>query len=184
MCAVRENVAREGLMQQEPRWPSVIGTIGIVIGIVLLIDTADDVLTLQWTAEHWRRIFAPEIADVIARAMPSVGMRIVSTVVQVALAALLVVGCLALRRRSRAGVVHCRLWAWLAIAWVVIQLARGAVWLRQFGNDLPSVGAVTPHAYALFAGALAAVILLAFPVFLLVWLSRPAVRAEYERWDS
>ena len=40
-------------MQLEPRWPSVVGTIGIVIGIVLLIDTADDVLTLQWTAEDW-----------------------------------------------------------------------------------------------------------------------------------
>ena len=171
-------------MQQEPRWPTVIGTIGIVIGILLLIDTADDVLTLQWTAENWRRIFAPEIADAIARAMPSVGMRILSTGVQVALAALLVVGCLRLRRRSRAGVAQGRLWAWLAIAWVIIQTMRGAVWLRQFGDDLPSLGAVTPHVYVLFAGALAVAILLAFPVFLLVWLSRPAVRAEYERWTS
>ena len=71
-----------------------------------------------------------------------------------------------------------------AVAWVVIQTVRGAVWLRQFGDDLPSVGAVTPHAYALFAGALAVAVLLAFPVFLLVWLSRPAVRAGYERWAS
>jgi hypothetical protein len=171
-------------MQLEPRWPTVIGTIGIVIGIVLLIDTADDMLTLRWTAEDWRRVFAPQITDGIARAMPSVGMRILSTVVQVALAALLIVGSLALRRRSSAGVAHCRLWAWLAVAWIVIQVARGAVWLRRFGDDLPSVGAVTPHAYALFAGALAVAILLAFPVFLLVWLSRPTVRAEFERWAS
>jgi hypothetical protein len=81
-------------------------------------------------------------------------------------------------------VAQCRLWAWLAVAWVVIQMARGAVWLRRFGDDLPSVGPVTPHAYALFAGALAVAILLAFPVLLLVWFSRPAVRAEYERWAS
>ncbi len=171
-------------MQDRPRWPTVIGTIGMVIGIVLLIDTVDDVMTLQWTAEDWRMIFAPNVADLIARSMPPVAWRVFSTAAQTGLAALLIVGSIGLRRRRPAGVSLCKLWAWLAIVWVVVLMIRGAVWLRQLSGELPALGAVSSQAYALAAVVLAVAILLAFPVFLLVWLSKPAVRAEYDTWAA
>jgi hypothetical protein len=169
-------------MQQEPRWPTVIGTIGIVIGIILLIDTVDDVVILGWTAEDWRRIFAPHVADLIARAVPSFGMRVLAAVTKIGLGTLLIVGSIGLRHRRRIGIPLSRLWAWLAIVWLALRTVREVVWFRQHGGELPPIGAVSPQVYVSLAAALAAAMLLAFPVFLLVWLSRPAVRAEYESW--
>ena len=169
-------------MQQSARWPTVVGTIGIVVAIVLLIDTVDDVMTLRWTAEDWRMIFAPNVADLIARSMPPVAWRLFSAAAQTGLAVLLFVGSVGLRRHRPVGVSLCRLWSWLAIVWVMVQMARGALWLRQLGGEVPVLGVVSSQAFALVGVALAVAILLAFPVFLLVWLSKAAVRAEYETW--
>ena len=95
---------------------------------------------------------------------------------------LLFVGSVGLRRHRPVGVSLCRLWSWLAIVWVMVQMARGALWLRQLGGEVPVLGVVSSQAFALVGVALAVAILLAFPVFLLVWLSKAAVRAEYETW--
>ena len=120
-------------MDDGPRWPTVIGTIGIVLGIVLLLDKVDDVMTLRWTAEDWRRIFGPNLADLIARSMPPFAWRVASTAVQIGLAALLIVGSVAVRRHARNGVSLCRLWAWLAMGWAVVR-DRGIGALRALGR--------------------------------------------------
>ncbi len=169
-------------MDNRPQWPTVIGTIGIVLGIVLLLDSVDDLITVRWTAAEWRRIFPPDLADLIARSMPPAAWRAVSAAVEIGLAALLIVGSLGLRRRARHGVSLCRLWAWLAIGWVVVVIGRGTLWLEQHGGELPAVGTITWQVYVPFALVLAAALLLAYPVFLLVWLSRTAARSEYETW--
>lgn len=114
--------------------------------------------------------------------MPPAAWRAVSAAVQIGLAVLLIVGSVALRRRARHGVALCRLWAWLAIGWVVVVIGRGALWLEQHGSELPAVGTLGWPVYVPFALALAAALLIAFPVFLLVWLSRMAARSEYETW--
>lgn len=172
------------MVDDGPRWPTVIGTIGIVLGIGLLIDKVDDLMTLRWTAEDWRRIFAPNLADLIARLMPPVAWRVVSVAVQIGLAALLLVGSVALRRRARKGVSLCRLWAWLAIGWAVATIVWGGLWVQQHSGELPAIALGGGQAYVLFALAFAVVLLSAFPVFLLVWLAKSTVRAEYETWTG
>ena len=169
-------------MDDRPQWPTVIGTIGIVLGFILLVDKVDDVMTLRWTAQEWRRIFAPDLADLIARTMPPVAWRVFSAAAQISLAVFLIVGALALRRRTRNGVSLCRLWAWLAIIWVLVTVGRGVLWLQQHAGELPELASVSWQGYAAFGIVVAVALLLAFPVFLLVWLSQPAVRAEYGRW--
>ena len=171
-------------MEHGPRWPTVIGTIGIVLGIILLIDTVDDVMMLRWTAEDWRRIFGPDLADVIARSLPPLAWRVASAAVQVGLAALLIVGSVALRRHARNGVSLCRLWAWLAIGWAVVSIGRGGLWVQQHAGELPAIVSGSGQAYVLFGLALAVVLLSAFPVFLLVWLAKSTVRVEYETWSG
>lgn len=173
----------ETAVHEPPHWPAVIGMLGIVVGAILLLDTVDDLFTLQWTAEDWRGIFAPQVADMIARSMPSSAWRVVSAAVEIGLAALLIIGSLGLRRRARHGVSLCRLWAWLALVWLAVVFGRGALWLWRHADELPALGGVTWQAYVPLAVVMAMALLAAFPLFLLVWLSRPAVRADYRTWS-
>jgi hypothetical protein len=165
-----------------PQWPRVIGTIGIILGIFIFLDQVDDLLLLTWTEEDWRRIFAPGIADLIAQATPSVGWRLFSSVIQMGLGVLLFVGSLALRRRSRSGVFVCRLWAWLAIGWTVLTIGWAIWWLQRYAGEIPGLSEVSWQGYAAFGIVLALVLLLAYPVFLLVWFSKLDVQTEYKTW--
>jgi hypothetical protein len=170
-------------MSAQPRWPVVIGTIGLVLGALSIIDKLDDLMTLWWTAEDWEQIFAPAVADLIVRSVPPVGWRVVSVLVELALAALLVFASLGLRRRSPGSVPRLRLWAWLAVAWAVVAVGLGGWWLQQRGGLSSVTGVEHWQGYAVFGLAVAGVLLIAFPVFVLAWLARPDVRAEFERWS-
>ena len=44
------------------QWPTTIGTIGIIIGVVLVLDNVDDFVLLWWTAGDWGQVFTPAIA--------------------------------------------------------------------------------------------------------------------------
>ena len=167
----------------QPRWPQVIGTIGIVLGVLIFLDQVDDLwMGLTWTEEDWGRIFAPEMAEFMAMALRPTGWQLASTVIQMGLGLLLVVGSLGLRRRRRSGIAVCRSWAWLAIAWAVADIGW-AVWLlSRYAGEIPSVPLVNWHTAAALGTGFALVLLLAFPIFLLVWLARPDMRAEYLSW--
>jgi len=154
-----------------PKWPKVIGTIGVVMGALILFDQLDDLATLSWTEDDWRRIFAPDIAELIVRSMPSTGWRLFTIIVQMGLGVLLVVGSLALRRRARRGIYLCRLWAWLAIAWSVFVMGRAAWWIQQYAGESRGIPPASWQAFGMFGIGLALVLLLTFPVFLLVWFS-------------
>lgn len=170
------------MTREESRWPITVGTIGIALGVILIFDNVDDLVTLRWTAAEWRSVFGAYVADWVVRTLPPVGWRLVSAMVQIGLGVLLIVASVALRRRSRAGVRRCRLWAWLAIGWVAVIVGQGALWLHRHGAELPALASSGLRGYLVFALALTLVLLLAFPVFLLVWLSRPDVRTECEAW--
>lgn len=167
-----------------PRWPGVVGTIGMILGVIIFLDKIDDLVTLTWTEEDWRRIFAPDIAEVIARARPPQAWRLVSHLVQMGLGVLLFVGSIVLRRRRRAGVRLCRVWAWLAIVWAVVTIGWAIWWLQQFGGEMADVSLVGWQGYAAFGIVLALVLMLAFPVFLLVWFSKLDIWAEYATWPD
>jgi len=172
------------MAEEGTRWPITVGTIGVVLGVVLILDNLDDLVTLRWTAAEWRSIFGAYVADWITRTLPPVGWRLVSALVQIGLGVLLVVASVGLRRRSRAGVSRCRLWAWLAIGWVAVIIGQGGLWLLRHGSELSVLAAPGVRGYVAFAIALSLVLLLAFPVFLLAWLSRADVRTEYESWSA
>lgn len=166
----------------DSRWPITIGTIGVILGVVLILDNVDDLVTLRWTAAEWQSLLGPYIADWIARTLPPTGWRLLAAVVQIGLGGLLIVASVGLRRRSRAGVARCRLWAWLAIGWTAVTIAGGTLWLLRHAAEFPSLASPGVGGYVAFGLALALVLLLAFPVFLLVWLSLPHVRAEWQGW--
>jgi hypothetical protein len=86
----------------------VVGTIGIILAVIMVVDQVDDVITyLTWSPDDWRRIFAPEVADLIVRAMPPLAWLVVSAAVGIGLGLLLFVGSIFLRRRRRNGVTLC-----------------------------------------------------------------------------
>ncbi len=58
----------------------------------------------------------------------------------------------------------------------------GLWWLERIGPRLSALAPAGWQGYAVLGILLAVVLMLAFPVFLLVWLSRPAVRQETAHW--
>lgn len=164
-------------------WPKILGILGMVLGTLMVLDELDDLLMpLFWTEDHWRRWVGPAMAQFIGEAMPPTAWLVLSGLITMALGAMLFVGSLRLKRRRRTGVALCRTWAGLAIAWALIEIGRAGWWIQRFGGDIPGVPRGTWEGYAGFGLAVGLVVLLAYPVFLLVWLGRPAVRAEYAGW--
>jgi hypothetical protein len=166
------------------RWPEVIGIIGIILSVIIFLDKLDDLATLTWTEEEWARFVGGPLADAIVRALPPVGWRLASSLAQIALAVFLFAGSLALRKRRRTGVSRCRTWAVIAIVWVAVEMAAAIWWLSQYPGGFMGIPPATWQGYAAFGIAVALVVLLAFPVFLLIWFSRSEVREEYERWPG
>ena len=170
---------------QVSRWPRVVGTIGIILAVIMVVDQVDDVITyLTWSPEDWRRLFAPEVADLIVRAMPPLGWLMVSAVVGIGLGLLLFVGSIFLRRRRRNGVKLCRVWAWLAIVWAVLEIVRAISWFKGYSGDLAGVPVGVWQGYAVFGIVIAMAVMMAYPLFLLFWFGRHDVRTEYEEWPD
>ncbi len=165
------------------RWPRVIGTIGIVLGVLACLDQLDDLVTMTWTAGDWQRIRSPGITQIIIQEMPSVGWRMLAVAVELGLGILLIVGSLAVRRRQLFGVFVCRVWAILAIAWTVLAIGWAISWVEQLR---PSLQAASPGPWESlgFVLPLIFLLMLAYPVFLLVWFANPRVHREYDTWSS
>lgn len=166
------------------RWPGVVGAIGIVLGVLMFIDQAEDLLMAPAlrSAEWWGRFFRPELADFIVRAMPPVAWSLVSAMTGVVLAGLLLLGSIRLRRRHRSGVALTRAWAWLVMVWVAIEMVRALWWLGRYAAEIPGVIPGQWEGYAAFGILVALVVTLGYPVFLLIWFARPAVRRELAAW--
>lgn len=180
----QEFAPRGAAQESHPRsrWPDVIGIVGLILSAIMFFDKLNDLATLTWTEEQWSRFVGAELADVIVRSLPPRGIRVVSSVVHMALAILLFTGSWALRGRRRSGVYQCRAWAMLAIVWVAVEIGWAIWWLSRFTGEIMGIAQATWQGYAAFGITAALVILLAFPVFQLIWLSRDEVRAEYEVW--
>jgi len=105
------------------RWPLTLGAIGIVVGIIMILDQVDDLLLpLFWNTEEWRQLVGRDLADFLVRSLPSRSWMVTTSLVKMALGALLMAGSVSLRRRRRLGVTLCRSWAGLAIAWLVVEM--------------------------------------------------------------
>jgi len=165
------------------RWPGTLGVIGIVVGVIIILDQLDDPLVTQfWTPEKWRHLVGGELGDFLVRSMPSHAWMVTTNLVKLALGILLVFGAVYLRRRRRLGATLCRSWAGLAIAWLVVEAVQGLVWLSRYAGEIPGVPAEGWQGTATFGVVLGVALLLVWPVFLLAWLSRPGVRRETAGW--
>lgn len=167
----------------EPRWPATIGALGILIGILILLDQLTELPTLGWGERQWQRLLPLGTTDLVTQFLPPLAVRLLLFVVELALGVLLLSGAWRLRQRQRRGAGLLRLWSWLAIAYVPVIIALAA-WV-QFGIAASAVPADVPwRGPAALALLLVALVLLAFPVFLLLWLARPEIREQYEAWPE
>lgn len=171
-------------VQPTPRWPKVIGTIGAVLGVVMLIDKADDLalVPLLWVGDSRTLLLGPELGDFVARTMPWGAWVFFYILLGMALGLLLVIGSLRLRRRRPSGVTLCRAWAWLSIAWLAAGVAWTLWWLGKYGGEVADYAGAGWQGPALLGSLVALALLLTYPVFLLVWLARTAVKEEVLRW--
>ena len=162
--------------------PSVIGTLGVILGVLMIIDTLDDLLFQLFTSEEdWAAWVGSDIAQTIAISMPPLAWHILAAVIQICLGCVLVAGSLRIRRRQASGVQMCRSWAMATAAWVVLSLGV-SLWIGRISGDIPVATEAEIEAAAVWGIALAAVFLLAYPTFLLYWFARDDIKAETATW--
>ena len=168
------------------RWPRVVGTIGIIAGVLMFLDKLDDVvmLPLLRSGDWWANLLGKELADYVMGWMPSTPWIVAASLIGMALGALLFVGGLQLRRCRRSGVTLCRTWSWLAIAWLLVEMSRVLWWFSGHADELRALAPGDWQGSAVFGILVALIVLAAFPVFLLSWFSRPAIRAQLAGWPQ
>lgn len=173
-------VAESGDLET-PRWPRVVGTIGIIAGALMFLDKLDDLLLLPVlrSRDWWARLLGEELGEQVVRWMPSGAWIAGASLIGMTLGALLVVGALRLRRGRRSGVALCRAWSWLAIVWLVIEMSQSLWWLSGHAAELQELARGDWQGAAVLGILLAIVALAALPVFLLSWFSRPVVKAQF-----
>ena len=167
------------------KWPTVIGSLGVVLGVLMVIDTLDDLLFQLFTSEEdWAAWIGSDIAQTIFVSMPPLAWLIAAAVIQICLGCVLVAGSLRIRRRQASGVQMCRTWAMATAAWVVLSLGFSLWWIGRISGDLPVASEAEIQAAAVWGIALAAVLLLAYPVFLLYWFSRDEIQTQIAGWQA
>ncbi len=168
------------------RWPRVIGILGLIVGALMFIDQLDDLLLLPLLRSEswWRGLVGDELAALISRWMPPAPWLIFVSLVGMTLGAVLFVGGLRLNSGRRSGAALCRTWAWLALAWLAVEMGAAAWWLSRYAGELSELAPGVWQAPAILGLGLAMVILAAFPVFLLSWFSRPAIKAQLAGWPQ
>jgi hypothetical protein len=167
-----------------PRWPGVVGTIGIVIAILTLLDKAGDLLfQLLASGSGWAAIIGPKMGPQIAPLIPPAWWIVLTSLAWAGLAILLLRASLRLRRREPEAIPLCRAWSWLAIGWFAVEMAYGLWWLNRISGQLDALAPAGWQGYAVLGILMGTVFVLALPVFLLVWLERPVVRREVGGWQ-
>ncbi len=84
-----------------PRWPGVVGVTGIVLAILMFIDNLDDlVIPLLWSPDDWRGLLGPGEAELVMGLMPPMSWMVPISLIGMALAVVLFLGSLRLRRLS------------------------------------------------------------------------------------
>ncbi len=167
------------------RWPGVLGVIGMVLGGLTLLDKASDLLwLLVWSEGDWYRVLPSQLARLVVSVMPPTAWIAITTLIWIALSVLLINGSLELYRRHRSGILRSRLWARLAIGWIAVEWTVGLWWFTTIADDLSTVAPAGWQATAVPAILLVLALMLAYPVFLLVWLGRPSVAHEHAGWGE
>jgi hypothetical protein len=168
------------------RWPRVLGTLGIILGALSILDQLDDLVLMPMlrSPSSWNRLVGPDLGEEIVRWMPPPAWLTASALLGIALGALLLVGSLRLRRRRRSGASLTRTWAWLAIAWLVVEIATSWAWLARYAGELDDLSSAAWRVPAALGIVIAFALLAVYPIFLLIWFARTPIQSEVASWPA
>ena len=110
--------------------------------------------------------------------------RVLSSVAEACLGVLLVVASWRLRARRRSGVTLSQTWSWLAIVFALVETATAAVLLAAWREQRIAAEPGALETYLSVGLWSALLIMIAWPVFLLVWTNREPVREEIASWSE
>lgn len=179
----------------ETAWPSALGVIAIVFGVLGVLGAVFGLLVTAFEDEYFG-LFGGAVTDEaaahIAAASPHPAVSGALQVAGLLAAAMLAVGGVRVARRRRCGASLLQVWAVIKMALVVIGSVIGArVGAASFqagvGAGGGGAGAGVPPGF----GSMMMVVGLVFgvlwgwalPVFCLVWLRRAKIRAEVAGWE-
>lgn len=162
-------------------WPTVIGIISIVLGSLGALGYAWSCIA-PYVMESSFLANDPNVQASIQAQKDMRGWMVSSGVVNLIASLLLLIAGTGLSSRRSWGVSAARLWAvfkmltaiFTAIATYIVQEAA----LANQSGGMAAAGSMFGMVAIVFVLAWA----WAFPIFMLVWLSRPRVKAEYSRW--
>lgn len=166
------------------RWPRELGAVGCVLALLMFLDHLGDLGPLSWSHQKWVEMVGADLADTVI-AMLNPNWIIPTSLFGMALAIYLLMASINLRRQRRLGVLQSRVWSWLAIALLAVETFRGAIWIIRNPDTFAALNALdgSTEWYEYILGAVVIAVLL-YPVFLLVFLSRPSIRAQYAGWPA
>jgi hypothetical protein len=168
------------------RWPRILGTLGIILGALSILDKLDDLLLAPMfrSASWWSQLVGPDLGEKIVGWMPPPAWLAASTLIGIVLGCLLLVGSLRLRQRRRSGASLTRTWAWLAIAWLVVEIATSSAWLARYTGQLDDLSSAAWQVPAALGIVITFALLAVYPVFLLIWFDRTPIQSEVASWPA
>lgn len=175
---------------EQPRkatsWPTVIGVIAIVYGVIGLLGGAcglvsQEVVTDQATSAPAGMAMTEEMQSPAMKAWSSVG-----TVIGLGLSVLLIGGGIQLTRRRRNGGACVKVWAVANILMVLVGMGITMTAMTSSMEQMP--GTQFPGSPGFFEGMIIFSLLVgvligcAVPVFMLIWFSRKTIKDEVAGW--
>lgn len=169
------------------RWPMVFGVIGIIIASFGLLGACCGmVMPLAWPAYvDLIAKFLPDekIVEAMRHMRPPIAWTLLSSVLGLATAILLLTGSIKLIRRNASGVSMCKLWAWIIIPWTLIAIPVSMMIQPQMPPDLQR-GGLNMQVGAGMGACFGVVWGLTFPIVMLIWFARRAVKDEVRGWEG
>ncbi len=169
------------------RWPMVFGVIGIIFASLgLLGGCCGIMMPLIWPAYvDWLANFMPneKMVEAMRQMRPPIAWTLLSSVLGLAMAILLLTGSIKLIRRKASGVSMCKLWAWINIPWTLIAIPLSMMIQPQMPPDLQQ-GGFGMQAGAAFGACFGAVWGLTFPIVMLIWFARRAIKDDVRGWEG
>ncbi len=164
-------------------WPTVVGIIGIIYASLGLFGTFCGLafLFILLSYADWLESFgiSEQWMQEMQASMSPVSWTVPASLVGLALVILLFVGAVRLLRRQASGARLCALWSWIIIPWTIIATVITLVF--HFNAPAPS-GGPGEQIVGAIAGVIGTVIGLVFPVFVVIWFSRPTIKSQVAQW--
>ncbi|NIM50620.1 MAG: hypothetical protein GTN62_09850 [Gemmatimonadales bacterium] len=171
------------VVKTRARWPAVIGTIGIILAVLSLIDAFGDLVSpAVWSREELVVLFSTEFLRSLEEMLPPPGWLLFSSIIGWLLGVLLLTGSIFLVRRRQIGVTLCKAWSLVAIPWALVHTGLAYAWFQRIPEGTLQQQVAGWEGVIAVAFIMGAAIAVAFPVFLLIWFARHSVRAAYTAW--